>query len=238
MPPAGAAYCDSCGSRLDALAPGFSVQAAHDWQRLFQTLGWRKDTPDPERARQDSLKKARRSNVFALLREWDLPAFPDEDPSEPWMVWFSTGARRSPWLVANSAEFVDKDTGETHKIGTLIVTRCRVIALSPASFVGTPSLVFTNSLANVSDAASSDSSRFHMTIGAGELRLQWRTSSRSIELPPAGFRILSAASHELVGAPTATPMRRATDRLDGGRALAESVLTVFARHIERISGAP
>ena len=80
---------------MDALAPGLSVQAAHDWQRLFQSLGWRKDAPDPERPRQDSLKKARRGNIFALLREWDLPAFPDEDPSEPWLVWCSTGARRS-----------------------------------------------------------------------------------------------------------------------------------------------
>ena len=76
-----------------------------------------------------------------------------------------------------------------------------------------------------------------MVIGGGELRLRWHASSRGSN-PAAGFRILSAASHELAEAPSATPMRRATDRLDGGRALAESVLTVFARHIERISGAP
>ena len=128
---AGAVYCDSCGSRLDALAPGLSVQAAHDWQRLFQSLGWRKDAPDPERPRQDSLKKARRGNVFALLREWELPAFPDEDPSEPWPVWFSTGARRSPWLIADSAELVDKDTGDTQQdryVDRDTLPRYRVVA--------------------------------------------------------------------------------------------------------------
>jgi hypothetical protein len=239
-PPVGAVYCDACGSRLDALAPGLPVQAANDWQHLFQALGWRKDAPHPERAHQESLKQPRRGNLAALLRDWDLPAYPDEDPSEPWVVWLTVGQRRSQWLVAESAELLDKDNGEIKKIETLIVTRCRVVALSPAPVGrGRPSLVSSNSLANVSHAATSDDGMFRMTFGASELRMRWHASNRSIELPPAGFRILSAASHELASAPSAaTPMRRATDRLDGGKALAESVLAVFARHIERISGTP
>jgi hypothetical protein len=239
-PPVGAVYCNACGSRLDALAPGLSVQVANDWQRLFASLGWRKDAPDPDRAFQDSRKKPRRGNLPALLREWDLPAFPDEDPSEPWVVWLTPGQRRSPWLIADSVSFVDKDREETTKIETLIVTRCRVIALSAQPVVGgRPSLVTSNSLANVSDAASSEGGVFHLTFGASELRVRWHASTRSIELPPAGFRILSAASQEVERMPSgATPMRRATDRIDGGRALAETVLAVFARQIERISGMP
>src|SRR2546421_10865154 len=83
-PMPGAAYCHECGSRLDALAPGLSVRGADEWQRRFRTVGWLKDTPDRERAYKDSMKKPSRlgANVHALLREWDLPAFDGEDPSE------------------------------------------------------------------------------------------------------------------------------------------------------------
>ncbi|MBM3671239.1 MAG: zinc ribbon domain-containing protein [Actinobacteria bacterium] len=238
-PPIGAAFCHECGSRLDALAPGLSVRDADEWRRIFGVLGWRKDTPDRERAYEASLKKpARRgSNPAALLRSLDLPAFDGEDPSEQWVLWISVGEqKRSSWLSVTSVEVMGADD-EPAKVDTLILTRCRVIALSPAGLTNPPALVFTDTLANVSDATvDNEQLRIACAAAEREIVIEWRVSNRVTPLTPADLRTLTGGG-SAPGSTTSGPLtRRASDRRDGGRHVAQAVLESFARQLSGISG--
>ncbi len=237
-PPPAAAFCHECGSRLDALAPGLSVHDAEEWRRIFIAIGWMKDRPDTERAFQESLKKQSRrgGNIHALLRSLELPSFDGEDPSEPWMMWITLGEqRRSPWLIAQNADIATSDDDALHEVETLIVTRCRLIALSSGGLTSAPALVFTESLANLSDA-SVDKALFRMRFGAArrELEVEWRVANRPSPLAPADLRVLAEGGPGQMGA--AAPLRRAADRRDGGHHVAESVLAAFARQLVEISG--
>lgn len=239
-PPPGAAFCHECGSRLDALAPGLSVRDAEEWRRIFAALGWLKELPDTERAFRDSMKAASRrgGNLHALLRGVDLPAFDGEDPSEPWIMWISLGEqRRSPWLVAHSAEIVGAGDDVPAKVEMLIVTRCRLVALSPGGLTSAPSLVFTDSLANLTEASVSNG-LLRLRFGAAnrELELGWRVANRPSPLAPADLRTLAAGGPGQMAAAAPAPLRRSTDRRDGGRHVAESVLAAFARQLTDISG--
>jgi hypothetical protein len=239
-PPPGAAFCHECGSRLDALAPGLSMRDAAEWRRIFGMLGWRKDEPDGERAYRESMKKPSRrgSNLPALLRAVDLPAFDGEDPTEPWILWISMPEqRRTSWLSATAAEAKLPGSDGPTKVETLIVTRCRIIALSPGGLTSAPSLVFSDSLANVSHASVGDAVfRLRFAGGDRELRIGWRVSNRASPLAPGDLRSLAAGGPGPAQPGTTAPMRRATDRRDGGRFVAESVLDAFARQLTAISG--
>jgi hypothetical protein len=238
-PMPGAAFCHECGSRLDALAPGLSMRDAKEWQRRFHAIGWLKDLPDPEHAYRDSVKKSSRLgwNLHSLLRDWDLPAFDGEDPSEPWMLWLPLGSRRrGAWLTADGADVSGDGGAEASRVDTLIVTRCRLIAIAPGGLAGRrPKLAFTESLANVTDATvGSGSARLRFGTAAREVRLRFRTSNRPSPLAPADLRGLTPANP---GPPTpnAAPLRRATDRRDGGRFIAEALLGAFARQVAAVS---
>ena len=238
-PPVGAAFCHECGSRLDALAPGLSVRDADEWRRIFGVLGWRKDTPDRDRAYEASLKKPSRrgSNLPALLRSLDLPAFDGEDPSEQWVVWLSVpDQRRSSWLSVSGVEVTGAGDEPSAKVGTLIVTRCRVIALSPAGLTNPPSLVFTDTLANVSDVTvDKEQLRLGFAAADREIVIDWKVSNRATPLTPADLRTLAAGGPSS-GSATPVPTRRASDRRDGGRHVAQAVLESFARQLASISG--
>ncbi len=239
-PPIGAAFCHECGSRLDALAPGLSVNDADEWRRVFATVGWFKKLPDVDRVYKDSIKPPSRrgGNLHALLRKLDLPAFDGEDPSEPWVVWISVGEqRRSPWLIAHHAEIVSASDDVPAKVETLIITRCRLIALSPGGLTSPPSLVLTDSLANLS-SASADGDMLHLRFATAERTLQvgWRVANRPSPLAPADLRVFAAGGPGQTTAASPAPLRRATDRRDGSRHVAESVLTAFARQLTDISG--
>jgi hypothetical protein len=237
-PPPGAAFCHECGSRLDALAPGLSVHDAEEWRRIFVEVGWLKEVDDTERAFRDSLKTPTRrgGNLHAVLRGMNLPAFDGEDPSEPWVIWMAMGEqRRSPWLIAHNAEIVASGDDNSTPIETVIVTRCRAVALSSGGLTTAPSLVFTESLANLSEASVS-SSLLRLRFGAAqrELRVEWRVANKPPPLAPSDLRTLAAGGPEQAATPL--PLRRATDRRDGGRHIGELVLGAFARQLTEISG--
>jgi hypothetical protein len=237
-PMPGAAFCHECGSRLDALAPGLSVRDADDWQRRFRTVGWVKETPDRERAYKDSTKKPSRlgSNVHSLLREWDLPAYDGEDPSERWIVWLSSGeARRTAWLSANGIE-VTGGGDVIGKVDTLILTRCRVVTLSPGGLGGRPKLLFTDSLANITEATvEPESMRLRFGTADRELALRWHANNKSSPLPPGDLHAVTS-SNPGSGSTTVPPLRRASDRRDSGRFIADALLGAFAHQIAAISG--
>lgn len=239
-PPPGAAFCHECGSRLDALAPGLSVRDAEEWRRIFADLGWLKEVPDTERAFRDSLKTPSRrgGNVHAILRGMELPAFDGEDPSEPWVMWIALSEqRRSPWLIAKTAEIVTSDDEVPGRVEMLIVTRCRLVALSPGGFTSAPSLVFTDSLANLSEASVSDGIlRLRFAAAERALEVAWKVANHPSPLLPADLRTLAAGGTSPTAPAAPAPLRRATDRRDGGRNVAESVLAAFARRLADISG--
>ena len=239
-PPAGAAFCDECGSRLDALAPGLSVRDAEKWRRFFEHVGWVKDSPDPKRALKDSEKKISRLhwNIHAQLKAWELPSFDGEDPSEPWILWLSRGDQpRSAWLTAQEAELDSEDEADRGKIGTLIITRARLIALSTSSVGSRPTLLYTDSLANVS-AAKTDRGVTRVRFGTSErdLHVEWRAANRPPPVPPAELHALTSGSTGGEAPVPGPPMRRATDRRDSGPFLAESLLTSFGNLLVAISG--
>jgi hypothetical protein len=239
-PPPGATFCHECGSRLDALPPGLSVHDAQEWRRIFGALGWRKDTADLERAARESLKppKRRSASLHSILRAADLPAFDGEDPSEPWMIWFAMGEqRRGHWLAAQGAELVGLDGGEAAKLDTVIVTRCRLIGLSAGGLTSAPAVLCTESLANVSEASVTPGT-LRVSFGAARraLEIAWKVANRPSPLPPADLRTLAAGGPGQGAAASPAPLRRASDRRDGGSHVAESVLNAFARQLTEISG--
>lgn len=239
-PPPGAAFCHECGSRLDALAPGLNVRDAERWRRFFENVGWFKDTLDPERAFKESEKKIGRLswNIHAQLKAWELPAFDGEDPSEPWVLWLSRGDQpRSAWLTAHEAEVEADDEEGRGKLGTLIVTRARVIALSNAGVGSRPTLLYTDSLANVS-AAKTDRSATRVRFGTSrrELHLEWRAANRPPPLAPTDLHSLTTGSSNSDAPVAGPPMRRSSDRRDGGAFLAETLMTAFGSHLVSISG--
>ncbi|MEX0664820.1 MAG: zinc ribbon domain-containing protein [Acidimicrobiia bacterium] len=239
-PPPGATFCHECGSRLDALAPGLSVRDADEWRRIFGLLGWRKDAPDVDRAYRDAMKKPSRrgANLPALLRGMELPAFDGEDPSEPWLMWIAMpDQRRTAWLTATGVEASLPGADGPAKVETLIVTRCRIVALSPGGLTSPPSLVFTDSLANVSESSVGNGTlRLRFASADRELGVGWRVSNRPSPLTPADLRSLAAGGPGPAPNATNAPMRRATDRRDGGRYVAEAALDAFARQLAAISG--
>ena len=238
-PPPGAAFCNECGSRLDALAPGLSVRDADKWRRFFEHVGWLKAAPDPARAERDSNKKISRMswNIHAQLKAWDLPAFDGEDPSEPWVLWLARGDQpRSAWLTVQEAEIQASDEEGSGKLGTLIVTRARLIALSSAR--SRPTLLYADSLANIS-AVRTDRGVTRVRFGNSEreIRLEWRAANRPPPVPPVDLRALTSSDRSSdASAVPGPPMRRSTDRREGGSFLAESLLTAFGHQLASISG--
>lgn len=145
--------------------------------------------------------------------------------------------RRTSWLSATEAEAALPGNEGPAKVDTLIVTRCRIIALSPGGLTSAPTLVFSDSLANVSDASVGNGVLRLRFAGADrELRVGWRVSNRASPLAPSDLRSLAAGGPGPAQPGTPAPMRRATDRRDGGRFVAESVLDAFARQLAAISG--
>jgi hypothetical protein len=241
-PPPGAAFCDECGSRLDALAPGLNVRDAEEWQRVFRAIGWFKEPYNAEKASRDTQKKLSRLgwNLHAQLREWELPAFAGEDPSEPWVMWLSVGdQRRSAWLPAEEAAVNAVDDEGSGAVDTLIITRCRLMALSPGRIGGSrPTLVFQDSLANLTDANTTPTVTRLAFGGAGRaLEIEWKPPTRPSPLTPADMRVLNAGNPGNDASIAPPPMRRASDRRDSGRFLAEALLASFGRQVRSISNA-
>lgn len=238
-PPPSSAFCQECGSRLDALAPGLTVRDAIDWQVVFSALGWLKDTPDPQRALKDALKKPTRRNLPALLSAWDLPTYSGDDPAEPWVIWLSTGDRSS-WLSAGTVTVRDRSEDTTEQAETLIVTRARIIAIAGSGGLtgSKASLLLHESLANVTEATTTaDTLRLVFGGSDKELTIEWSAANKSPQLTPATARVvvnLNRDDHAAVGG---APMRRSSDRRDG-RFLAETVLGTFVRRVSAISAHP
>jgi hypothetical protein len=216
------------------------VRDAEEWRRIFTALGWMKDVTDVERAFRDSLKTPSRrgTNLHALLRTMELPAFDGEDPSEPWVIWMTLSEqRRSPWLIASSAEIAASGDDMAADVETLIITRCRVIALSSAGLTTAPSLVLTESLANMSEVSTSNELlRLPFAAMQRELRVHWRVLNKPAPLSPADLRTLAAGGPGQLASAATAPLRRASDRREGSKHVAESVLTAFARQLTDISG--